>query len=697
MADPVGTGGASEFLDQMSEPPSIGAVVTSFSGSSFCVSSSTGDIDGRHPQGWFIRDRRMLSDLVVRLDDELPELLMVTTPSASSAVFVARARPPRGESEASLLLERRRVIGRRFREELVLRNLSTRPRPVRISIAVRADFADVFAVKESRVRALRPTSIQAEGSAVTIARHDEAVRVQLEHAEASTDGLEIVVLIPPRDVWSGMLEVATHPIADRGPVVASRPISADELVVDDPLVGAAVRRSATDLAGLRIDDPDDPDSFAIAAGAPWFMALFGRDSLWTALMTLPLDPGIAKGTLSMLAARQGTQDVPATEEQPGRILHETRLTPGMPLVLGGGATYYGTVDASMLFVMLLGEYARWTGDLDFVRRMLPHADAALNWARRDGDADGDGFVEYERGTAAGLLNQGWKDSWNGVTFADGRLAEPSIALCEVQAYWYAALVARADLADALGAPDTAAGCRAEADALRRRFEEAFWIEPRGHYALALDGAKAVVDSNTSNQGHVLWCGIASPERAAQVAAHLVSTSLFSGWGIRTLAADMAAYNPLSYHNGSVWPHDSAIAAAGLARYGHSTEAAMIARALFDAAAMFDGRLPELFAGFSREDFAVPIPYPTSCSPQAWASAAPLLLVRALIGLEPELQLGRVAINPTGWPDLPLQVSGLSLGGRRVSARTEGDRYRLSGLHAGIDVEEVAPWAVAKGT
>lgn len=693
MADAVPEAGPDVGLDQVSEPPSIGAVVTSFSGASFCVSTPNGDIDGRRPQGWFLRDRRMLSDLVVRLNEQVPEPLTASTPDAASAVFVSRVRPEAGDSEATLLLERRRVVGELFREELVLHNLSTRTQPVRLTVDVRADFADVFAVKESRVRAIRPTSIRAEGSSVTIARHENAVRVHLARAEASTDGLEIVVVIPPRARWSGLLEAEVHPSPGGAPIVVPRPLTGEPLTVDDPLVGPAVRRSATDLAGLRIEDPQDRECFAIAAGAPWFMALFGRDSLWTSLMTLPLDPGIARGTLSMLAARQGTKHVPETDEQPGRILHETRLMAEMPLVLGGGSTYYGTVDASLLFVMVLGEFARWTGDLEFVRRMLPRADAALEWARRDGDVDGDGFIEYERRTPAGLLNQGWKDSWNAIVFADGRLAEPPIALCEVQAYWYAALSARAELAIALGDPDTAERCREEASALRRRFEEAFWMEERGHYALALDGARSVVDSNTSNQGHLLWCGIPAPERASRVADNLLSERMFTGWGIRTLADDMAAYNPLSYHNGSVWPHDTAIAAAGLARYGYSTQAAAIAEGLFEAAAMFNGRLPELFAGFSREDFAAPIPYPTSCSPQAWASAAPLLLLRALLGLEPDLLTGRVAMHAADWPVEPLRISGLRLGDLRASISIGLNGSRLNGLPEEIEVHDATRWVM----
>jgi glycogen debranching enzyme len=291
-------------------------------------------------------------------------------------------------------------------------------------------------------------------------------------------------------------------------------------------------------------------------------------------------------------------------------------------------------------------------------------------------------MEYERATEHGLVNQGWKDSWNAIAFADGTLAQPPIALCEVQGYHYAALRGRADIADGLGDTRTARRLRAAADQLKERFDDAFWIDEAGCYAMALDGDKRQVDGLASNIGHLLWTGIVPEERAGRIAELLTSPELFSGWGIRTLATTMTSYNPLSYHNGSVWPHDTAIAAHGLARYGFAKEAGVVGRALLDAAAATGGRLPELFAGFSRDDYPEPVAYPTSCSPQAWASAAPLLVLRALLGLEVDVPLGTVSVSP-GLPAamLPMSVDGVRLGGRRVDLVVDAEGLRFSGLPA----------------
>jgi glycogen debranching enzyme len=421
------------------------------------------------------------------------------------------------------------------------------------------------------------------------------------------------------------------------------------------------------------------------------MALFGRDSLLTSYMALALDPDLAAGTLHSLAANQGRSVVAATEEQPGRIVHETRMGLDFPLVRGGASAYYGSVDSTPLFVVLLGEAARWGMPAEDVAALLPHADRALAWVEESGDRDGDGFVEYERMTGHGLVNQGWKDSFDGITFADGRIARAPLALCEVQGYVYAAYLARALLAEVAGDQVTEKRLLEKAARLKEAFNDRFWLDDRGWYAVALDADKRPVDSLASNMGHCLWTGIVDEEKAARVAGHLVSPELFSGWGVRTLATTMGAYNPMSYHNGSVWPHDSALVATGLMRYGFVDEARTVATAVLDAAEAFGGRLPELFCGFDRAEYAAPLPYPTSCSPQAWAAAAPLQLVRVLLRLDPELPRSRVWFAPVLPGELaPLVVDRLQLGPWRVrcsAGARAGRDAELVGLPAGVQLLE----------
>jgi len=456
----------------------------------------------------------------------------------------------------------------------------------------------------------------------------------------------------------------------------------------DRNLAAALSRSVEDIGALRIVDPDHPERAVVAAGAPWFMALFGRDSLLSSWMLLPVDTGLAVGTLQTLAAHQGRIADPVSEEEPGRILHEMRFGRAAWLGLGGRHVYYGTVDATPLFVMLLGELHRWGRHHTEVEAMVPHADRALEWIERYGDADGDGFVEYARKNERGLVNQGWKDSWDGVNFADGRLAEPPVALAEVQGYTFAAYVARARFAEESGDVSTARHWAGKANRIKEAFNEAFWLPDRGWFAVGLDRAKRPIDALTSNIGHCLWTGIVDQDKAASLAEHLLSEEMFSGWGIRTLATSMAAYNPMSYHNGSVWPHDTALCMAGLMRYGFVKQAQRIAVALLDAAGRYGHRLPELFCGFPRAEFPDPVPYPTSCSPQAWASAAPLLLLRSLLRFEPRIPAGRLWCAPAV-PNryLPLRVSGLAVGESRVTLDVHDSGWELTGLD-GTGVELV---------
>src|SRR6202035_2659074 len=326
-------------------------------------------------------------------------------------------------------------------------------------------------------------------------------------------------------------------------------------------VQMVVARSAEDLGALRIFDPDFPERTVVAAGAPWFMTLFGRDSLITSWMALIVDPDLALGVLQTLARFQGNDIDPRSDEQPGRILHEMRFGEAPSLSLGGGSIYYGTADATPLFVMLLGELRRWGLAREVVDELMPNAERALLWIEHYGDADGDGYVEYHRATDRGLANQGWKDSWDGIRYADGRIAQAPIALCEVQAYVYSAYLARAHFAFEVGDTATYDRFRAKATQLKAAFNRDFWLEDRGWFAVGLDGNKRPIDSLTSNIGHCLWTGIVDQDKARVVADKLMSPALFTGWGVRTMASSMGGYNPLNYHCGSVWPHDTAIVAA----------------------------------------------------------------------------------------------------------------------------------------
>ncbi|MGQ0669187.1 MAG: amylo-alpha-1,6-glucosidase, partial [Actinomycetota bacterium] len=445
------------------------------------------------------------------------------------------------------------------------------------------------------------------------------------------------------------------------------------------------RQSVDDLTALLMNDPDGEGDLVVAAGLPWFMTLFGRDAILTALMVLPFDRDLARGILRTLARHQGEKEDEASEEQPGRILHEMRS--GEVAALGGRRVYYGTVDATPLFVVLVAEARRWGLPQEQVHALLPHVRRALEWMRTYGDPDGDGYLEYPGRLDRGLRNQGWKDSGDAIQFADGTLAKGPIALSEVQGYKYRALLEAADLLDTSGDEIEAELARREATTLAERFRRDFWLEDIGYPALALDGEKRRVDAVASNAGHLLWTGILSSEQEASVAERIVSPDLYSGWGLRTFSTANRGYRPVSYHLGSVWPHDSAIAAAGLARAGFVEEALTLAGGLLAASPHFSYRLPELFSGFPREPFGFPVGYPTTSSPQAWAAASSLLLLRVLMGIEADLPTGRLSVRPVLPPQaLSCLLEGLRLGSGRLSLFIDaGGGVEVTEVPEGVEI------------
>lgn len=687
-----------------------GESVTLVEGSSFSIASATGDIDPGAAEGLFFEDTRFVSTWRLGLNEDRPQALAVLERHPFAATFVSRGQPGPGNADSTLLLLRTRYVGNGMREDIAIHNLGREPALCTIGFDLDADFAHLFEVKENRVRVHGKRATAMSGSLMSFTYTEGEVSRGLEvgfpdGARLTPGHARLDVLVPPAGEWRSSIEFhlfvdgeaielsyrAGQPEEHSAPVAQLHAWeqTSTRVRTDDRGLNATFVQSEQDLGALRIVDPEYPDRSVIAAGAPWFMTLFGRDSLITSIMTLGLDPRLATGTLLTLARMQGERVDKLTEEEPGKILHETRRGLTAAADTRAGSVYYGSIDSTPLFVVTLGELYRWGAPADVVAQLLPHADRALAWIEEYGDRDGDGFVEYQRATARGLVNQGWKDSFDGVSFADGTLAEPPIALCEVQGYVYAAYVARAEIAEGLGDVSVALDYASRAAHLKEVFNERFWLEAEGYYAMGLDGQKRPIDSLTSNIGHCLWSGIADEDKAQRAVDRLCGPEMFTGWGIRTLASSMRRFNPVSYHNGSVWPHDSAICAAGLTRYGFLAEAQAVAAGVFRAAEAFGGRLPELFCGFDRNQFAIPIPYPESCAPQAWASASPFwLLQTTLLRLEPSVPDGVVACAA----QIPetfgrVSVENLLLSGARLSIEAFGNSASVSGVPNGLRLVE----------
>jgi glycogen debranching enzyme len=674
-------------------------------GASFCVSRPTGDIEGG-VDGLYIAGRRALSRWVLRVDGEALARIDGRLDDPAAATFVGRA-------STGCVVVRRRVLGAGvgLREDVEVRNVGDEATYVEVEVETAADMADALDVYHQRGRP-DPVEPQRADGAIVLARGrgDHRVGCRVTASQEVTVGAGVLRwegIVPARASRAVSFVVAPLGDGDEAPPQPTPQArgtkgsesgerferwhrSVPDISTDHQQLAVALRRSAHDLGSLRLLDPEYPERAVVAAGVPWFLALHGRDALLAGWMSMVVDPDLALGTLETLARFQGSDVDDRTEEQPGRILHRLRVGPagfGDRRAGPGGAISYGCVDATPLFVMLLGELRRWGLAPEVVDRLLPHADRALEWIRTFGDRDGDGYVEYQRPTDRGERHQGWKDSHEPIRFPDGTVARGPIALAEVQAYTYAAFRARAHFAAEAGDASGATVWDERARALQEAFNRDFWVDDQGLLALALDGDKRPVPTLASNIGHCLWTGILDEPKAAAVAKHLVANDLFSGWGVRTLAWSMGGYDPVSLHTGAIWPHDNALCVAGLVRYGQVDEAHHIVLAQLEAAsaAGAEGRLGVL-CGFDRDDVRGPVRYPDACTTRAWSAAAPLAYLRALLRLDPWVPNGKLSLAPA----LPaairrLHVARIPLLGGRVTVMVEGDAVEVDGLPPGVEL------------
>jgi glycogen debranching enzyme len=627
-------------------------------GSTFLVSDLRGDIDASPDQahGFFFRDTRFLSRWRLTANGAPLDVLSTDENQYFTAQFFLV--PPTGSvnENPTVSVIRKRSIGDGFHEDVTVINHGGEPVEVELRVEAGSDFADLFEVKDALAKK-GETSARADGDTLVLAyRRDDFVRETRIRASREADvderGLTFRLSVDPHSEWNTCIFV--QPVTTEAKAIKYRHddeeakpnigMSLGEFLANAPRLETdwdplehVYERSLIDLAALRFETTLFPGQPMPAAGLPWFMTVFGRDSLLTSFQALPFVPELAETTLRVLAKYQASEVDDFRDAEPGKILHEIRFGELTHFDERPHSPYYGTADATPLFLILLDEVERWTGNAELVRELEPAARAALEWIDRWGDRDGDGYVEYDRrNKETGLENQCWKDSWDSIRFADGSVAEGPIATCEIQGYVYDAKVRTARLAREIWDDEELADrLEREADELRRRFNKDFWIDERGFYAVALDGEKRRVDSLTSNVGHLLWSGIVPADRAELLAEHLLGDALFSGWGVRTMAEGEGGYNPIRYHNGTVWPHDNSLIAHGLARYGFREEAAQVALATLEAATFFRYRLPEVFAGYRRGRTSFPVEYPTASSPQAWATGTPLLLLRVLLGLEPD--------------------------------------------------------------
>jgi glycogen debranching enzyme len=667
--------------------------VSILDGSTFLVSSPNGDIEAGpdQPHGLFFKDMRHLSKWKLTMGG-IP-LNVLSTDSLEYYYAQHFCVPPTGTiyKNPTVSIVRRRFVGNGFLEDLSVLNHGTEPEELELRLDVGSDFCDLFEVKDALEKKGKYYQQIREQKLVLGYKRDDFIRethisATVPPTEMDMGSLVFRQKIAPKTTWNVKFGVTpvTGETAYR-PKFATAEGSAmrrnlAEWIEQAPTVNChaeAVRlymRSLVDVAALRFRPDTLAEHSLPAAGLPWFMAMFGRDSLLTSYQMLPFGSELAATTLHALAEAQGKKEVDLTEEEPGRILHELRFGELTHFRERPQSPYYGASDTTPLFLVLLDEYERWTGDTNLVKALEPNARAALNWIDHFGDRDGDGYIEYERKTELGLDNQCWKDSWNSILFADGTLAPTPRATCEIQGYAYDAKVRCARLAREIWKDEAlAAKLEQEAKQLKQRFNKDYWVPERKFFAVALDGSKKKVDSLCSNIGQLLWSGIVDDDKATAVRDHLMSPKMFSGWGIRTMAEGEGGYNPIEYHNGTVWPHDCSFIAAGLARYGFRKEASQIIAGIFEAGLFFRYRLPEVFAGYERTKTRFPVQYPTASSPQAWAAGSPMLGFRVLLGLEPKGEVLTSAVDPV----LPMWLGTVTVEGipgrwGRANVTAKGD-------------------------
>ncbi len=670
-------------------------------GDTFALFDPNGDITSMpgSPEGIFYRDTRHLSHLRLSICGMPPMLLSSTMRDDNAALTCDLTNPDLYRSEG-LILEHDLIHLRRVKfvwksatfERIAVRNFGERRERIVLQIEFAADFADLFEVRGSRRErhgTFHPTQVKADAAKISYTGLDGLLReTRLRFApqpgdlDANRAIFELDLMPHERAVIFIEIRCNTRPgglpasnqfftsLRESRRALRRSASRATAIATSNDVFNEGIRRSIADLYMLTTDLPEGPYPYA---GIPWFSTVFGRDALITAMQTLWADPAIARGVLGHLAATQATAKDDAADAEPGKILHEARRGEMAALGEVPFRRYYGSVDATPLFVMLAGAYLERTADVATLRRLWPNIEAALRWIDVYGDRDRDGFVEYGRKSEEGLINQGWKDSHDSIFHADGSVARGPIALVEVQGYVFAAKRAAASIAQRLDLPERALRLDRQAEELQRRFDAAFWDDALGTYVLALDGDKRPCRVRSSNAGHALFSGIALPERAGPVVNGLMSNASYSGWGIRTIATSESRYNPMSYHNGSVWPHDNGLIAMGFGRYGLKHPLMRLLTALFDASLFLElKRLPELFCGFARRAHTGPTAYPVACAPQAWSSASVFAMVGALLGISFEPAARRICLmRPMlpAWLDT-LKLSNLRLGGAAVDLLLE---------------------------
>jgi glycogen debranching enzyme len=674
--------------------------ITILEGSNFCICDSNGDFSWP-TSGLFAHDTRFLSQLALTINGERPLLLSAGKVEYFSAAFYLR-NPPAGELPQDVVsIGRHRFVGEGMQDRLHVQNQSMAPVAFELALEFASDFADIFAVKNHDFalgdpsRATLPPEAEprydADENLFVLEDDGYPAKTQVilsERGHVEPGKVRYWVELEPRATWDLLVEVVPSIDGDEvGPRIAKRRFGEERERVEASLDAWKLRvpqlraswddlshsfgRSIADLASLRLPSGHGLGNLP-AAGMPWFMTVFGRDTIITSLQTLLFGTELAHSALQVLADLQATEDDSAIDAEPGKIVHEIRRGKAARTWF---PAYYGTIDATPLYLILLSEVWRWTDDAALVRHFREPAIRALNWIDEYGDRDGDGFVEYQKRGERGLDNQSWKDSWDSQRFGDGSVAQAPIAPVEVQGYVYDAKRRMAELArEVWRERELAERLEREAAELRERFDKAFWSDERGgYYVLALDGEKRQVDSLCSNIGHLLWSGIVLPDRVDRVVDSLMGPGLWSGWGVRTMAAADAGYNPLSYHNGTVWPHDNSLIASGLARYARWSEAQRIVRRMLNASGHFDHQLPEVFAGLPRGETPFPIAYPTAARPQAWAAGAPVLLLQVLLGLQPDRRQHQLrSLLPLELPSWAgtLRISGIRAFDRAWDVRIE---------------------------